>query len=116
MSTEKEFVSGLIVKAPNDNAPEYVKAKLSIRREELIAWLQSRDGEWVNADVKVSQGGKWYAQVDDWKPNSGGTTRAPAQSRPQRAESGRMQEQQSTADFGDFNDDDIPFATNRGTF
>jgi hypothetical protein len=70
MSNENEFVNGLIVKAPHDNAPEYVKAKLSIRREEMIAWLQSKQGEWVNADVKVSQGGKWYAAVDNWKPNS----------------------------------------------
>lgn len=71
MSNENEFVSGLIVKAPNDNAPDYVKAKLSIRREELIAWLQTRTTEWVNADVKVSQGGKWYAAVDNWKPEGG---------------------------------------------
>ena len=67
-------MNGLIVKAPNDNAPEYVKAKLSIKREELIAWLQSQTGDWINADVKVSQSGKWYAAVDNWKPN-GGTQR-----------------------------------------
>ncbi len=68
MSADAEFVGGLIAKAPNANAPEYVKAKLSIKREELIALLQAREGEWVNADVKVSQGGKWYCQVDAWKP------------------------------------------------
>ena len=27
MANENEFINGLIVKAPNDNAPEYVKAK-----------------------------------------------------------------------------------------
>ena len=37
MSTDSKFINGLIVKAPNEKAPEYVKAKLSIRREELIA-------------------------------------------------------------------------------
>ena len=30
---------------------------------ELIAWLNTKDGEWINADVKVSQGGKWYANA-----------------------------------------------------
>ncbi len=69
MSNDTKFINGLIVKAPNDNAPEYVKAKLSIKREELIAWLQSEDGEWINADIKVSNGGKWYVSVDTWKPN-----------------------------------------------
>ena len=69
MANENEFINGLIVKVPNDNAPEYVKAKLSIKREELIAWLQTKDGEWINADIKVSQTGKWYVAVDNWKPN-----------------------------------------------
>ncbi len=47
----------------------------------------------------------------------GGGSRAPAQRRPQRAEAGRSQEHSSSSDFGgDFNDDDIPFATNRGVF
>ena len=67
--SDNKFINGLIVKAPNERAPDYVKARLSIKREELIAWLQSEQGEWINADIKVSQGGKWYAAVDDWKPD-----------------------------------------------
>jgi hypothetical protein len=97
VSNETEFVNGLIVKAPNDNAPEYVKAKLSIKREELIAWLQAREGEWVNADVKVSQGGKWYVAVDNWKPNSAKTASEPRQSAAPSAETSSIA------------DDDIPF-------
>lgn len=103
MSNETEFVNGLIVKAPNENAPEYVKAKLSIKREELIAWLQSKSGEWINADVKVSHGGKWYVAVDDWKPNQGGE-------RKNRAPEARREStpaQQSSRDV--ISDDDIPF-------
>lgn len=100
MSTENKFINGLIVKAPNENAPEYVKAKLSIKREELIAWLQSESGDWINADIKVSQGGKWYAAVDTWKPNEGGSRGgAPQRERPAKA----------TEAAGDFPDDDIPF-------
>ncbi|KGQ19871.1 hypothetical protein LF41_2378 [Lysobacter dokdonensis DS-58] len=67
MSNDTKFIEGLIAKAPHEKAPEYVKAKLSIKREELIAWLQSQTGEWINADVKVSQQGKWYVQVDQWR-------------------------------------------------
>lgn len=97
-----QYINGLIVKAPNDRAPEYVKAKLSIKRAELIEWLQGQTGDWINADVKVSQGGKWYCAVDTWKPNSGQSDRP-------------RQESQREASFADgpapgFDDDAIPFA------
>ena len=85
--------------------PEYVKAKLSLKRAELIAWLQQQDGEWINADVKVSQSGKWYAAVDDWKPQQqtgNGTARRTAPTAPSR----KPDVHQQPAD--DFNDD-IPF-------
>lgn len=93
MSNDTKFIDGLIVKAPNERAPEYVKAKLSIKREELIGWLQEQAGDWINADIKVSQGGKWYAAVDDWKPNT--------DAKPQR---------QAAAPAGELvDDDDLPF-------
>lgn len=96
-----KFINGLIVKAPNERAPAYVKAKLSIKREELIAWLQSEHGEWINADIKVSQGGKWFAAVDDWKPQGGQRSGPPQRSRP-----AAQQATQPSAD--DFNDE-IPW-------
>ena len=109
MSSDTKFINGLMFKAPNDNAPEYVKAKGSIKREELIAWLQSETGEWVNFDLKVSQNGKWYAAVDNWKPNGNGTSRNNAP-RPQRRD----------APAGGFDDapfdDSIPFISARGVF
>jgi len=80
MSIETEFVGGLIVKPPREGVPGFVKAKLSFKREEMIAWLQSREGDWINADVKESKGGKWYAAVDNWKPTEsrgGGGQSAP---------------------------------------
>lgn len=70
MSEENIFIDGLIVKEPHERAPDFVKAKLSIKREELIAWLQNQPGDWINADVKVSRGGKWYVAVDTWKPDN----------------------------------------------
>lgn len=111
MSNETKFIDGLIVKAPHEKAPDYVKAKLSIRREELIAWLTQQEGDWINADIKVSQGGKWYAAVDDWKPNGGsGGSRggAPQRERPARAT--------DSAPADDFDSDQIPFLSARGNF
>jgi hypothetical protein len=68
MTTETEFAEGLIVKAPRDGAPDFVKAAISIKREEFISWLSSREGEWVNLDVKEAKSGKWYAAVNAYKP------------------------------------------------
>jgi hypothetical protein len=88
MSNEVEFVNGLIAKAPHERAPAYVKAKLSIKREELIEWLESREDEWINADIKVSQGGKWYVAVDSWRPEQRGSGRSERQAPAQRSSGG----------------------------
>lgn len=103
--SEKKFIGGLLVKAPNQGAPSYVIAKLSIKREELIAWLQTEQGEWINADIKTSQGGKWYASVDDWKPNQGGGSGE--RQRPQRQQPQQMIRDHAPVD-DDFSDD-VPF-------
>ena len=92
MSNDIKFVDGLIVKAPNPAAPDFVKASISMKREELIAWLQAQEGEWINAQVKESRAGKWYAAVDEWKPSQ---EAAPAESQPVPTD--------------DFDDDKIPF-------
>lgn len=89
-----EFVDGLMIKAPHENAPDFVKAQISIKVEDLGVWLRAKHkaGEkWVNIDVKESKGGNWYAAVSTFKP------RERAEAKPKGA--GR---------FDDM-DDDIPF-------
>lgn len=103
MSNEKqdiEFIDGLIVKEPRDGAPDFIKASISMRREALIAWLQSRDGDWINADVKVAKSGKWYCAVDSWKP---------AQKRDNNEQAPMRQERQPVHADSSFADDEIPF-------
>lgn len=112
MANDTKFINGLIVKAPHDRAPEYVKAKLSIKREELIEWLRSEQGEWINADIKVSTGGKWYAAVDDWKPNQGGGSGGSRGGAPQRQRPQQATQQQCDG----FEDEIIPFVTSRGAW
>ena len=98
-----EFIDGLSAKAPRQNAPDFVKASLSIKREALIAWLQQRDDEWVNADVKEARSGKWYVAVDPWRPNSD------RQQRPERSAPHPAPAQAAAGTpAGEF-DDDIPF-------
>lgn len=61
------FVNGLSAKKPGDKAPDYIIANLSIKRDDLIAFLQSQKGEWLNAVIKESKGGNWYIALDTWK-------------------------------------------------
>jgi hypothetical protein len=93
--SETEFVDGLRVYAPHERAPDFVKASISIKRAELIAWLQSREGDWVNVDVKESKGGKWYAAVNDYNRDERAPSK-PVKDCPQ-------------PDQGGFEDDSIPF-------
>ena len=100
-----EFIDGLSAKAPRQNAPDFVKASLSIKREALIAWLQQRDDEWVNADVNEARSGKWYVAVDPWKPNSDRQQRQERQ--PARHADASNGDRATGADGLD--DEDIPF-------
>jgi len=70
MADTIEFVNGLIVKAPRDGAPDFVKAAISIKVADLTSWLQERDDEWVNIDVKEARSGKWYAAVNSYNPKA----------------------------------------------
>lgn len=81
MADDIQFVDGLIVKAPNPKAPDFVKAQISIKVEDLGKWLREQykagNKEWINVDVKESKGGKWYAAVSTFKPGEKTTTPAP---------------------------------------
>jgi hypothetical protein len=71
MAEELEFVDGLIIKAPHERAPDYVKASISIKVADLGMWLRAKHKageEWVNVDVKEAKSGKWYAAVSTFKP------------------------------------------------
>ena len=81
---EMEFVDGLIVKPPHERAPDFVKASISIKVEDLGVWLRAKHkaGEqWVNIDVKEAKSGKWYAAVSTYKPKEKGEAK-PATAKP----------------------------------
>lgn len=97
---DPKFVNGLLIKPPHERAPDFVKAAISIKVEDLMKWLAAQQTDWVNIDVKVSgKTGKWYAQVNDWQPSE---IRAQAAERPAQSNQGQAQ---PPTDF----DDDIPF-------
>lgn len=96
-----EFIEGLSFKAPKEGAPDFVKAKGSIKREDLIAWLQAKDGDWINFDLKEAMGGKLYASVDNWKPDPN--------KQADRAGQAANQARGSAPPAGDPFGDDVPF-------
>ena len=76
---EPTFADGMIFKRPREGAADFVKGALSIKVGEAIAFLQKHNsGGWVNLDLKNSQGGKLYLQLNDWKPPTQDTAQPPA--------------------------------------
>ncbi len=74
---EKIFAQGFSFKR-NDNAPEFVVGRQSIKVDEAIVFLKENAKKgWVNLDIKRAKGGNFYCELDTWeaKPtnNSGNT-------------------------------------------
>jgi len=66
----KTFAKGINFKR-NDNAPEFVVGKLSIKTDEAVAFLNetSKNG-WVNLDIKKAKSGKYYIELDNYEGNA----------------------------------------------
>lgn len=76
MAEEKIYANGFFFKK-NDNAPDFVIGKQLIKVNEAVAFLQANQNNgWVNLDIKQGQSGKYYLELDTWKPketaNAGG--------------------------------------------
>ena len=74
MSDNKDrvYATGMSWKQPNDAAPDFIKAKLGINVEEFTAFLEEhkkKDG-WVNFEMKESQDGRYYFELDTWEPKA----------------------------------------------
>lgn len=111
---EAPFINGMSVKKPGERAPSYIIANLSIKRDELITFLQAQEGEWINAQIKESKQGKWYIALDSWKP--GETTKGAPRSETMQSEASQQATEPVTDEDiieypsdEEINPDDIPF-------
>lgn len=111
MADNIEFIDGFFAKAPHQNAPEFVKAKVNIKRDELLTWLSARSDEWISVDIKEGRSGKWYASVDNWRPNENTGENAQTLPTPPVSfeEDGLDTIPFDDADSGNFYEDDVPF-------
>jgi hypothetical protein len=67
---DKVFAKGFSFKR-NDNAPEFVVGKLSLKADEAIQFIKDNSSNgWVNLDVKKSKEGKFYIELDTFKKES----------------------------------------------
>jgi len=63
----KEFANGFIFKR-NDNAPDFVVGKLSIKAQDAIMFInQKNKNGWLNLDIKKSKEGKYYIELDTYE-------------------------------------------------
>ena len=74
----KEFCKGLyfnetdLTKNIETSEKQFIFFKVSIRKKELIEYLESQnnDDDWINIDVKRSKTNKFYGEVNTYKPNN----------------------------------------------
>lgn len=66
---EEKFIKGLFA-GRREQAPEFVKANLSIKTEEFIEWLKGHTNSkgYCQIDILESKTGSLYAKHNDWKP------------------------------------------------
>ena len=75
----KVFADGFSFKR-QENAPAWVIGRQSVKVDEAIAFLkQHQKNGWVNTDVKQSQKGGYYCELDTWeaKPKAEAATSTP---------------------------------------
>lgn len=64
---EKEFLNGIKAFKPNDKAPDFVIAELSINVNELIEFMGERES--IKAAIKKSKRGTFYIEVNNYQSN-----------------------------------------------
>lgn len=65
---DKIFADGFRFDKPREGAPTFVKGRLSIKSPEAISFIKKyAQGGWVNLDLKLSQGGKLYLELNTFK-------------------------------------------------
>jgi hypothetical protein len=67
---EKIFADGFLFKR-NEKAPDFVVGSMSVKVEEATAFLRNNaKNGWVNLQIKNSQGGKYYVELDTFEPKT----------------------------------------------
>lgn len=70
MSEETQFPAGIYFDRPRENAPEFVKGRISLQKDQLTEYMAKHANEkgYVNLDLLKSKEGKLYLKLNDWNP------------------------------------------------
>lgn len=70
MTNEKIFAEGFSFKR-QENAPDFVVGRLSMKVDEAIAFLRKHEkNDWVNISIKYGRSGNPYCELDTYEPKS----------------------------------------------
>lgn len=94
-----DLVKGLYFKVKHEKAPDFVLGNLSVKKADLIEFLNTQNEDWINMQILMSKGGKPYIAVDNWKP---------ANKEQEDAVMGDEEEKKRAA-LDNMPDDDLPF-------
>lgn len=69
MAEEKIFADGFVFKR-NENAPDFVVGRISIKVNEAIEFIKKHEKNgWVNLGVKTARSGNYYIDLDTFESN-----------------------------------------------
>lgn len=65
---DKIFADGFSFKR-NENAPDFVVGRLSMKVDEAIAFIKQHEKRgWINLNVKTARSGNHYVELDTYEP------------------------------------------------
>lgn len=75
---EKIFADGFSFKR-QENAPEFVIGRLSMKVEEAIAFMRKHEKSgWINLNLKTGRSGNPYVELDTFEPKGRSTQEEPS--------------------------------------
>lgn len=74
---EKIFADGFSFKR-NENAPDFVIGRLSLKIDDAISFMKEHEKRgWVNLNVKQARSGNYYIELDTYEPKGKAQEEAP---------------------------------------
>ena len=102
---EKIFADGFSFKR-NENAPDFVVGRLSMKTEDAIAFLRQHDKKgWVNLNIKTARSGNHYVELDTFEPKSKSGD-GKEQAAPSKSKSSKSKKQEV---FESDDEEELPF-------
>jgi hypothetical protein len=65
-----KFPQGIRAYKPHEKAPSFVKANISIKREELQEWMDQHGSD-IKLQLKEAKTGNFYLEIDTYQKPSG---------------------------------------------